>query len=67
VQNGGSLRRVRVRVLLEAARDAVDPELQSIARANYALALFETGQDAAAILEARRLVRRCVGDADRRG
>lgn len=39
---------------------AEDPEMASIAGANYALAAWETGQDDLAIKAARNLLRRCV-------
>jgi len=39
---------------------AEDPEMASIAGANYALAAWETGQDDLAIKAARSLLRRCV-------
>jgi len=37
---------------------AEDPEMESIASANYALAAFEMGADALAVREARLLLRR---------
>jgi len=37
---------------------AKDPSMEEVARANYALALFQTGDDKAALKEARQLVRR---------
>jgi Flp pilus assembly protein TadD len=40
---------------LAAAKDA---SMKDIAMANYALALFQTGQDQAAIKEAKQLLRR---------